>query len=143
MNAGNVKYSHRVPHILALVGSFMLTGSSLSAQALDDFGGCKDIKGTCTGRWHAGMIGERHWFVTPEGYAMNVLGINHIQDGSEQQKKRAIDNLHSWHYNCGGYDPLRTLLKQGLQDLEGNPHGILTDQVSRTSESVLKKLYKQ
>lgn len=39
------------------------------------------------------------------------------------------------------YDPIRTLLKQGLIDEEGNPYAILVNQIRETNESVLKTLY--
>ena len=40
------------------------------------------------------------------------------------------------------YDPLRTLLKQGLLDIRGLPHQVLVEQVSATNENVYQQLYK-
>ena len=39
------------------------------------------------------------------------------------------------------YDPLRTLLKQGLLDLEGRTYEKLVDQVERSNESALEAVY--
>lgn len=40
------------------------------------------------------------------------------------------------------YDPLRTLLKQGLVNRQGRPYDILTEQIGRTNEDVLKQAYR-
>ncbi len=73
------------------------------SQAFDAFGGYTKIKGQKTGQWHVEEIDGRHWFVTPEGNAMYVLGINHIQVRSDSERKAAVEHLGKWHFNSGGY----------------------------------------
>ncbi|MEM6843395.1 MAG: hypothetical protein AAF632_14300 [Bacteroidota bacterium] len=40
------------------------------------------------------------------------------------------------------YDPLRTLLKQGLLDMDGEPYSIIIEQVAKTNQSVYQQLYR-
>ena len=78
--------------------SCLLMISSLSVQSLDKYGGYPQIKGTKTGHWHTENINGREWFVTPEGHAMYVLGINHINAVNETEKQNALTNLSKWNF---------------------------------------------
>ena len=71
-------------------------------KRLDAFGGFTGIKGRETGDWHTEEIDDRHWFITPEGHAMYVLGINHVQASDDEEKEQAIENLRKWNFNTGG-----------------------------------------
>lgn len=79
-----------------------VAGSDLPKE-FDQYGGYKGIQGTTTGVWHIEKIEDRHWFVTPEGNAMYVLGINHIDASTEEEKQRTIQNLATWGFNSAGY----------------------------------------
>ena len=80
---------------------FLLLTTSLSAQSLDQYGGYTGLEGTETGQWHTDRIDGREWFITPEGNAMYVLGINHIDTDDDQQQVRG--NLAQWNFNSSGY----------------------------------------
>jgi len=80
---------------------FLLLSTSLAAQSLDQYGGYTGLKGTETGKWHTERIDDREWFITPEGNAMYVLGINHIDTNDDLQQ--ALSNLAQWNFNSSGY----------------------------------------
>lgn len=80
---------------------FLLLTTSLAAQSLDQYGGYTGLEGTETGQWHTDRIDGREWFITPEGNAMYVLGINHIDTDDDQQQVRS--NLTQWNFNSSGY----------------------------------------
>ncbi|MEO0333127.1 MAG: hypothetical protein AAF223_15825, partial [Bacteroidota bacterium] len=83
---------------------FCLIINDLSfAQSLDEYGGYIGLTGTQTGQWHTENIDGREWFVTPAGHAMYVLGINHIEATSEDERKQTLSNLAEWNFNSSGY----------------------------------------
>lgn len=75
----------------------------LLAQSLDQFGGYTGKKGETTNRWHIQKIDNRHWFVTPEGHPMYIIGVNHIDTETEADRDAAITNLTDMNFNCSGY----------------------------------------
>ena len=71
-------------------------------QELDRYGGYQGIKGASKGSWSVEKIKDRYWFVTPEGNALYVLGVNHITPNNTSEERKAQENLKKWNFNsCG------------------------------------------
>ena len=60
---------------------------------LDAYGGWKGLQGTRTGFFHVEQIGERWWFITPEGNAYFMLQLGR---GSQEDSQR----VKSWGFNA-------------------------------------------
>lgn len=86
--------------------------ATATVTKFDRFGGCEDIAGTKTGRWHIEVIKGRHWFVTPEGHGCYIIGINHIHDGGSNSNRHTLRHLQDWGFNCAGYGPSKWIRSQ-------------------------------
>ncbi|MEM8966903.1 MAG: hypothetical protein AAGE93_10840 [Bacteroidota bacterium] len=98
--------------LLHLLCFYLISNDPSFAQSLDEYGGYTKIKGTKTGQWHTENIDGRKWFVTPAGNAMYVLGINHIEASSEDEKQQTLTNLAEWNFNSSGYGAPIPIIKE-------------------------------
>lgn len=78
---------------------------------LDAYGGWTGLKGTKTGFFHIEKIGQRWWFVTPEGNVYFLLGVT-MHAGHPAAKQRGWQaaqarRLRAWGFNCTQTGPWR------------------------------------
>jgi hypothetical protein len=94
----------------------------------DRYGGVVSLAGAKTGWFHTQQIGDRWYFVTPEGYAFFSLGATHAAECIrldelnllETRYDKSEENLaefflakfKEWGYNSSGYGPLPTMEKR-------------------------------
>ncbi|MCC6488145.1 MAG: hypothetical protein IT364_11660 [Candidatus Hydrogenedentes bacterium] len=62
-------------------------------SALDSYGGWTGLQGTRTGFFHVEKIGDRWWFITPEGNAFFMLKVINARE-------EAVPRLKSWGFNA-------------------------------------------
>lgn len=72
------------------------------ANDFDRFGGFRPIRGEATGRWRVEKLGSRWWFVTPEGHAFFLLGVNHFSHRTDEEGAEVATQLRSWGFNSSG-----------------------------------------
>jgi len=60
---------------------------------LDPYGGWKGLTGKKTGFFHVEQLGGRWWFITPEGNAYYLVGMDWANEG-------VAPRLKSWGFNC-------------------------------------------
>lgn len=89
--------------IVSLLLLFSIVPVAQAAE-LDRYGGYTGIQGEKNGHWHLEVIHGRQWFITPEGNAFYVLGINHVTGLDDSEQEHALRNLSQWGFNTAGYD---------------------------------------
>ena len=115
----------RLLFALLLVFAFAATSRGQTNYDCDRFGGVTTLKGTKTGWFHMEQIGERWYFVTPEGHAFFSLGATHAVECMHQDELNLFETKYAkseqglaefflakfkeWGYNSSGYGPLPTM----------------------------------
>ncbi len=78
---------------LLLVG----TAYGFDPSRYDQYGGLLRVRGTATGFFHVEKIGNRYWFVTPEGHGFWSIGVNFVSDfpndGHDKDGKDYMKNI--------------------------------------------------
>jgi hypothetical protein len=115
----------RLLFALLLVFAFAATSRGQTNYDCDRFGGVTTLKRTKTGWFHVEQIGERWYFVTPEGHAFFSLGATHAVECMHQDELNLFETKYAkseqglsefflakfkeWGYNSSGYGPLPTM----------------------------------
>lgn len=110
---------------LLLALGMVSTCLSQAGREYDKYGGVVALQGTKSGWFHVEEIGERWYFVTPEGHAFFSLGATHSvecmrldeRNLSETRYDKSEEKLaefflakfKEWGYNSSGYGPLPTM----------------------------------
>ena len=89
--------------LAALLVSNVLGTAAQPELAFDSYGGNLAIKGEATGFFHLKKIGNRHFFITPEGHGYRALGINHFHMMASRDYDGAIEKIKNWGFNAGCY----------------------------------------
>jgi hypothetical protein len=77
-----------------------------AAERLDRFGGTKTVQSEATGFFRVEEIGDRWWFVTPEGNGFLSAGVNHVDyraDYSDDFVDSVTGHLRDWGFNTIGW----------------------------------------
>ena len=77
-----------------------------AGQALDRYGGTREVRARATGFFRAEVIGGRWWLVTPEGHGFLSAGVNHVdykEDYSSRFVKIVTGHLRDWGFNTIGW----------------------------------------
>ena len=113
----------RIANIVLVFLLLSVAGSNHAAVRveLDKYGGDKRIKGKATGRFTIEKIGDRFWFITPEGHGWFSLGVSVVSEWGKGYES----NLAGWAkdtnkfleatFNCIGgnhHDPSSKYIKQ-------------------------------
>lgn len=96
-------------------GLFQINFFSRAAEteaAFDSYGGKRSIKEQATGFFHLTKVGDRHFFVTPEGHGYRALGINHFHMMTSKDYDGAIQQVRNWGFNAGCYQGPRWMWKR-------------------------------
>jgi hypothetical protein len=85
--------------VVSREGEFAGTG-------LDRYGGSPALKSRATGFFRVDKIGDRWWFITPEGNGFLSAGVNHVDyraGYSDEFVDFVTGHLHDWGFNTIGW----------------------------------------
>ncbi|MFZ5830731.1 MAG: hypothetical protein ACOY3P_11620 [Planctomycetota bacterium] len=110
---------------LIFVASAIGVCRAQSSLERDKYGGVLSLKGETTGWFHVEKIGDRWYFVTPQGHAFFSLGVTHSVEcvrldelnlfetryGKSEEKLAEffLAKFKEWGYNSSGYGPLAAM----------------------------------
>lgn len=100
-------------YLLFILVFLKLAIHDLRAAELDQYGGTTSLKLNATGFFRVEEIGDRWFFVTPEGHPYIALGANHV--GSYLKKQAKPGGLFARH--AGDTEKAAEALLQSLRDL--------------------------
>jgi hypothetical protein len=108
--------------------------TEMGDASLSQYGGWTELKGKKTGFFHLEEIGNRWWFVDPDGYAYICLAVNHImadtlrEPYNEHVFVEKYGNTEAFHLNVGkdlrswGFTALGTYNDDELQPRVNMPY---------------------